>query len=209
MDGRDDFLAEHLKLTRRWFLGAGAAWAAAGLAPAARAAGPPAPALARALEKLEPYFTPQAQFQDVSRGNPVPHSLPEDKKRAVGLTGDTWSLEVISDPEYPATLGKQLTRKDGTALDFAGLLRLAEKHAVRFPKVMTCLNIGCPLDMAAGRACRCARCSGSPSPARTSAASTTTATTTTTPSRCSAAPSPSAGCSKTSMTCRPSSSATS
>jgi DMSO/TMAO reductase YedYZ molybdopterin-dependent catalytic subunit len=147
MDNRDDFLAEHLKLTRRWFLGAGAAWAAAGLAPAARAAGPPAPALARALEKLEPYFTPQAQFQDVSRGNPVPHSLPEDKKRAVGLTGDTWALEVISDPDYPATVGKQLTRKDGTALDFAGLLRLGERHAVRFPKVMTCLNIGCPLGM--------------------------------------------------------------
>jgi DMSO/TMAO reductase YedYZ molybdopterin-dependent catalytic subunit len=34
-----------------------------------------------------------------------------------------------------------------TALDFAGLLQLAEKHAVRFAKVMTCLNIGCPLGM--------------------------------------------------------------
>jgi DMSO/TMAO reductase YedYZ molybdopterin-dependent catalytic subunit len=147
MNDRDDFLAEHLKLTRRYFLGAGAAWAAAGLVPAARAAEVPAPALARALEKLEPYFTPPEKFQDVSRGNPVPHSLPEEKKRAAGLTRDTWALEVISDPEYPAALGKQLTRKDGTALDFAGLLRLGERHAVRFPKVMTCLNIGCPLGM--------------------------------------------------------------
>jgi DMSO/TMAO reductase YedYZ molybdopterin-dependent catalytic subunit len=148
MDGREQFLDEHLRLTRRYFLRAGAAWAAAaGLATPAAAAEAPAPALARALDRLEPYFTPPEQFRDVSRGNPIPHSLPEDKKRAAGLTRDTWSLEVISDPEYPATLGKQLTRKDGTALDFAGLLRLAEKHAVRFPKVMTCLNIGCPLGM--------------------------------------------------------------
>ncbi len=32
-------------------------------------------------------------------------------------------------------------------MDFKGLLELADKHAVRFPKVMTCLNIGCPLGM--------------------------------------------------------------
>jgi DMSO/TMAO reductase YedYZ molybdopterin-dependent catalytic subunit len=148
MDGRRQFLDEHLTLTRRYFLGAGAAWAAAaGLVARAGGAEAPAPALARALDKLEPYFTSPEQFRDVSRGDPVPHSLPEEKKRAVGLTRETWSLEVISDPEYPATLGKQLTRKDGTALDFAGLLRLGEKRAVRFAKVMTCLNIGCPLGL--------------------------------------------------------------
>src|SRR5207248_484903 len=33
------------------------------------------------------------------------------------------------------------------ALDFDGLLRMAQQHVVRFPKVMTCLNIGCPLGM--------------------------------------------------------------
>src|SRR5207244_9366852 len=37
------------------------------------------------------------------------------------------------------------SKKDGTALDFPALLKLADKHAVRFPKTMTCLNIGCPL----------------------------------------------------------------
>src|SRR2546421_437033 len=35
----------------------------------------------------------------------------------------------------------------GTALDFDGLLKLGEAHAVHFAKVMTCLNIGCPLGM--------------------------------------------------------------
>ena len=77
----------------------------------------------------------------------MPHSLPDDKKREVGLTRETWKLEVISDPDNPAKLGRELTSQEGTALDFAGLLELAEKHAVRFAKVMTCLNIGCPLGM--------------------------------------------------------------
>jgi DMSO/TMAO reductase YedYZ molybdopterin-dependent catalytic subunit len=148
MSERERFLSEHEKLTRRFFLRAGAACVVAtgGLSLAAGAA-PPAPELVKALDKLEPFFTPQEDFQDVSRGKPVPHSLPEEKKREVGLTRETWKLEVVSDPDNPATLGKQLRRADGTALDFAGLMRLAEKHAVRFAKVMTCLNIGCPLGM--------------------------------------------------------------
>jgi DMSO/TMAO reductase YedYZ molybdopterin-dependent catalytic subunit len=138
------FLAEHAAVTRRFFLGAGAAWAAAGLAVPARAADLPAE-LAPALEKLEAYFTPPAEFRDVSRGKPIPHTLPEAKRREVGLTRDTWKLEVVADPEHPAALGRQFTKADGTAIDFAALLKLGERHAVRFAKVMTCLNIGCPL----------------------------------------------------------------
>src|SRR5207248_1446010 len=105
------------------------------------------PELAPALEKLESYFTPPAEFGDVSRGKPVPHTLPEEKKKEVGLTRETWKLEVVADAENPAALGKQFTKKDGTAIDFPALLNLGEKHAVRFAKVMTCLNIGCPLGM--------------------------------------------------------------
>ena len=100
------FLAEHRQLTRRWFLRLGAAGtaAAAGLWPAAAHAEPAGsvlgrPELADALEKLESYFTPPDKFRDVSRGKPLPHSLPEEKKREVGLTRETWKLEVISDPE--------------------------------------------------------------------------------------------------------------
>ena len=104
------------ELTRRLFLG-GAALATTALPT--RAADPLPPELAAAVAKIEPYFTPPAKFQDVSRGNPVPHRLPEAKRREVGLTRDTWALEVISDPENPATLGKPLAKKDGTALDFA------------------------------------------------------------------------------------------
>ncbi len=148
MKNTERFLFEHRELTRRYFIRLGAAGAAAlRFWHLAADAGPPPPALAKALETLEPYFTPQEKFRDVSRGKPLPHSLPDEKKRAVGLTRETWKLEVISDPENPATLRSPLTKKDGTALDFAGLIKLAEKHAVRFPKVMTCLNIGCPLGM--------------------------------------------------------------
>ena len=63
------------------------------------------------------------------------------------VTRETWKLEIIADPETPATLGKQFTKKDDTAINFDALLKLGEKHAVRFAKVMTCLNIGCPLGM--------------------------------------------------------------
>ena len=145
MKNANRFLLEQEELTRRQFLRMGAAGAAAlGFGPRVAAAAP-APELAKAIEALEPYFTPQDKFRDVSRGKPLPHSLSDEKKRKVGLTRDTWRLEVVADPDHPATLRRPLTQKDGTALDFAGLMKLAEKHAVRFAKTMTCLNIGCPL----------------------------------------------------------------
>jgi DMSO/TMAO reductase YedYZ molybdopterin-dependent catalytic subunit len=142
------FAAEHELVTRRFFLRISAGGAAlAGLWPSVGRAESRAPELAQAIAKLEPFFTPPDKFQDVSRGKPLPHSLPEAKMREVGLTRDTWKLEVISDPENPAKLGRQLTKADGTALDFASLVKLGEKSAVRFAKLMTCLNIGCPLGM--------------------------------------------------------------
>jgi DMSO/TMAO reductase YedYZ molybdopterin-dependent catalytic subunit len=148
MQPAERFLAEHRRLTRRFFLRTGAvlpaclqAWLSASAAEA------PAPELAAALQKLEPFFTTQEEFKDVSRGKPLPHSLPDEKKREVGLTRETWKLEVMADPDNPASLTKQFIRKDNTALVFDDLMKLAKKHAVRFPKVMTCLNIGCPLGM--------------------------------------------------------------
>ena len=57
---------------------------------------------------------------DVSRGRPVPHSLSDEVRKDVGLTRETWKLEVVSDPAHPATLGRQFTKRDDTALDFAG-----------------------------------------------------------------------------------------
>ncbi len=148
------FLDEHFELTRRYFLQRGVL----GLAVAQTAAKtraeeqttvqttePAKPNKAGAF--ADPYFTPAESFRDVSRGKPLPHSLSDEKKAEVGLTRETWRLEVSADPENPAKLGKELTKSNGTALDFAALLKLGEKHLVRFPKVMTCLNLGCPLGM--------------------------------------------------------------
>jgi DMSO/TMAO reductase YedYZ molybdopterin-dependent catalytic subunit len=142
------FLREHQIVTRRYFLGAGTSTLLAG-GMLARALGDEAddPELAEALAKLDSFFTPPDKFNDVSRGNPLPHSLSDEKKREVGLTRETWRLEILSDPENPVGVRKQMLKEKDTALDFDGLMKIAEKHAVRFPKVMTCLNIGCPLGM--------------------------------------------------------------
>jgi len=133
-------------LTRRHFIRLGATGAAAlGCRPLALAGVKSSPQLAKVIAALEPYFTRQEDFREVARGQPLPHSLPEEQKRKVGLTRETWRLEVICDPDYPATIHRPLKQEEGTALDFAGLMRLAEKHTVRFAKTMTCLNIGRPL----------------------------------------------------------------
>src|SRR5690349_12418329 len=138
--------SQNQEFTRRQFVRLGAVCAEGwhGLPIKAEAVAT-APELAQALAKLEPYFTPQEQFRDVSRGQPLPHSLSQEQKRKVGLTRETWRLEVLSDPDAPATLGHPMTQNHGTALDFAGLMKLAAKHSVRFAKTMSCLNIGRPL----------------------------------------------------------------
>jgi DMSO/TMAO reductase YedYZ molybdopterin-dependent catalytic subunit len=128
-------------LSRRSFLCSGVAGALA--SSPSGAVEPIPPELAPAIEKIEPYFTDPDKFVDVSRGNPLPHRLADEKRKQVGLTRETWRLKVIADPEAPATLGKP----DGVEIDFAALLTLGETRAVRFAKVMTCLNIGCPLGM--------------------------------------------------------------
>lgn len=135
------------EFNRRFFLRAGAAAAAGCSIPSELAADSRPPELAAAIDKIDSYMTLGENFQDVSRGKPVPHSLKEEKRKEVGLTRDTWKLEILSDPDKPATIAKQFLKKDGTAIDFAQLLKMGEKKSVRFAKVMTCLNIGCPLGM--------------------------------------------------------------
>ncbi len=142
------FLREHRRLSRRYFLaiGAGAALSS-GLAPVRLFAAEPDKEASERIERFATYLTPQEKFGDVSRGTPLPHSLDEEKKREVGLTRESWRLELISDAEHPVKLRGERSVAAGTALDFAALMRLAETRAVRFAKIMTCLNIGCPLGM--------------------------------------------------------------
>jgi len=144
----DQLLAEHRRLTRRFFLRSGSAGLVAlGSLPLFGEEFQQAPELQKAIAGLESYLTSLPEFRDVSRGSPKPHSLPLEKRKEVGLTRDTWKLEVIGDSESPPRLGKELTAKENTAFGFQDLMKLAETRAVRFAKVMTCLNIGCPLGM--------------------------------------------------------------
>ena len=141
-----NFLTEHATLTRRYLLRCGAAgFATLSFLPVLAQGRKRDPRLQKALDALETWLTRADDFRDVSRGNPKPHSLSIAERKKVGLTRETWKLEVVSDPENPAKIRSPLTQKKNTALDFQSLMQLAEKHAVRFPKVMTCLNIGCPL----------------------------------------------------------------
>src|SRR5262245_7976518 len=97
--------SDHREWTRRGFLQLGAIGAAAlGIPQREARPGLAPPELTRAIDALEPYFTSQDQFRDVSRGKPVPHSLSDERKGQVGLTRETWRLEVVPDPDHPATL---------------------------------------------------------------------------------------------------------
>ena len=140
------FLQQHVRQTRRYFMQRGAVGLAALSSLPNLASGRERRAeLQRAIDGLETWLTRPDDFRDVSRGNPIPHSLSLEQREQVGLTRDTWQLEVVSDSEHPARIRSPLTKDKNTAFDFQDLMQLAKQHAVRFPKVMTCLNIGCPL----------------------------------------------------------------
>lgn len=140
-----EWLETHLRLTRRhWAAMCGAtAWTVfAGWKAWAEERDPDA--LARRIAELE-YLTAPEKFGTVERGKPLPSELPVEKLREVGLTRETWRLEVVADPEAPAKIERPLSKELGTALDWEQLMRLAETEAVRFLKVMTCNNGGSPL----------------------------------------------------------------
>jgi DMSO/TMAO reductase YedYZ molybdopterin-dependent catalytic subunit len=90
-----------------------------------------------------PFLTPAEDFRDVSRGNPVPHSLKGEALVKARLTPETWRLEV--DAEGKARVARPLRLADGNAIDLAALLKLGESKAVLFLKAMQCNNIPQPL----------------------------------------------------------------
>jgi hypothetical protein len=144
----DQLMRQHVEVTRRYFLGLGAAGAAALAAGRLRADETAEQPPAKAVGELErKYITPGDDFGTVERGDPLPYTLPPERLNEVGLTRESWRLEVIADPESNAQLERPLAKESGTALDFSGLMKLAEKNAVRYLKVMTCNNGNSPLGM--------------------------------------------------------------
>ncbi len=141
-------------LNRRDFVRATSALAAsavaAGLPGSAPAGQPTAPSRPTAGASPHPLLTPQAEFRDVSRGNPRPFTLQGEGLREAGLTPDTWRLKITADDwQDAAGNGARLTRPlslaQGTALDLPQLIELGRQHGVRFIKAVQCLNIQTPL----------------------------------------------------------------
>ncbi|MBM3474611.1 MAG: hypothetical protein FJX75_15210 [Armatimonadetes bacterium] len=144
MPTTEDLLHQHAQLTRRYFVGLGAA-AATGVA-LSRAGAEVPPELAPAITNLE-YLTHSTKFANFGRGNPPPHTLSPEARRAAGLDRETWQLEVIADPDTDAEVANPLSKDLGTALTWDGLMALAAEHAVCYLHVLTCLNMAGPCGM--------------------------------------------------------------
>lgn len=139
--------SEETQPSRRDTLQLGAAGALALAAGALAGDAPPAgPALAEAASRVR-YLTPPEAFREFGREKPRVDSLAPERLREAGLDRETWRLEVVPDPESNAQVANPLSRERGTALDWAGLMRLAETRAVRFLAVLTCTNMPDPLGM--------------------------------------------------------------
>jgi len=133
---------EHSNVTRRYFLQLGAAGVTALSVSklwAQEHEGQMDPMLVKAISKLE-YLTQDKDFRNFGRGKPPPHKLPPEKLREVGLTRETWELEVVADPESNSEVERPLSRASGTAMNWAGLMKLAETKAERFMNVISCTN---------------------------------------------------------------------
>src|SRR5690606_17707601 len=100
----------------------------------------------KAIARLE-YLTKPDSFGTVERGDPLPYTHPPEKLAEIGLTRESWKLDVVADPDAPPRMSRSLSRAQGTALDWPALMKLAETESVRYFKVMTCNNIESPLGM--------------------------------------------------------------
>jgi DMSO/TMAO reductase YedYZ molybdopterin-dependent catalytic subunit len=129
----------HQPISRRGVLQAGLAGLAAGVVSddvRSQTAPPEAP-------PSVPFLTPARDFTDVSRGNPIPHTLRGDAVAHARLTPETWRLEILA--EDGATLANPKRLEDNSAIDYAALMRLSQDKSVRFLKAMQCNNIARPL----------------------------------------------------------------
>lgn len=104
------------------------------------------PVLAKAVSELE-YLTPVDKFIVQRRGNPVLTEIPSEKLADIGLTRETWKLEIIRDPDSNSKISNPLTVENGRAIDWAALMKLAEKNTVRYLHVLSCTNVHKPYGM--------------------------------------------------------------
>ncbi len=97
------------------------------------------PQLKEAIAGLN-YLTPVERAFILDKGKAGVAKLPPEKIREIGQDPETWSLEVMPDPAGNCVVERAFSRESGTALNWSALMKLAEKHAVRFLHVCTCTN---------------------------------------------------------------------
>lgn len=127
------------RLTRRGALGL----AATGLVYSALQSKAHSAEPSTATASSRPFLTEAKDFQDVSRGKPVPHSLKGDALVEARLTPQAWRLDIVA--EGKAHIDRPCTIEAGTALDLKALHDLGKERGVRFLKAMQCNNIDRPL----------------------------------------------------------------
>ena len=129
-----------LSMHRREFITTAAGLAAGMAATGGHLAGAaPTPAAPR------PFLTRAGDFEDVSRGNPKPHSLRGEALVQARLTPETWRLEVTADEAPKDDVKESATIARPLTLDLPALQEMGKRHGVKFIKAMQCLNIPTPL----------------------------------------------------------------
>ena len=147
MEESDPRAAEQIQLTRRQFSQLGSAAAVNfGAVPLGAADAVSDPLLREAIAKLE-YLTPLDRAFVLDKGKAGVAKLPPEKLREIGLLPETWTLDVVPDPASNSSVEQPLSRALGNALDWKGLMSLAEKYAVRFLHLCTCTNGTDPFHM--------------------------------------------------------------
>lgn len=97
------------------------------------------PVLAKAIAELE-YLTPADNFIVQRRGTPVLSEIPSGELASIGLTRDTWKLEISADSASNSEIGNPLTIAKGNAIGWDELMKIAERRAVRYLHALTCTN---------------------------------------------------------------------
>lgn len=141
MDIPDSSACEHQELNRREFFGLGgvaaAAWDALPLGAAEQ------DHQKEAAEKLE-YLTTVGKGRILDKAKAGVTNFSPEKLKEVGLTPETWSLEVVADTASGSVIEQPLTRSTNNTLDWNGLMRLAEMHAIQFLHPCICTNVDDP-----------------------------------------------------------------
>src|SRR5260221_3897083 len=117
------------------------------LATAPLLAVPAAPALDGELKRLLaklPFLTPQDKFGGFVREKPIPYEMSADRLGEVGLTRETWQLEIVPEEGGNAQVERPMTQVAGTALRFAELVKLGGTRSVRFIQTIACTLLADP-----------------------------------------------------------------